>query len=216
MSKTALVVGSGKKFGSEISKALTDSGYTVYCITSNVNSESSRSLLVDWQTCTIATIEGIVKKLPNLDIVVFNQNFPVLTDSYLTLGTLNPMDVWAMSQRWTQAHYVNCILPLHLLNSLSKRSKLSSESKIAWMLSRSMFQTESGCDYIGQKYQNYISMTKLAKSNPETYLGFCPGGITTDSSEYKATEFVKFLINSNQSQTGKFFVLKNQTVEEHE
>ena len=156
MHKTALVIGTGKQFGAGICSSLESKGYTVYGITSNKTADQSRNLILDWETCTITTPEAFIKNLPILDVVVFNQNFPVLTPSYTKLGSLEQIDVLRQSGKWTQAHFVNCVLPLVLLNRLHSRNKLSN-TKVAWILSLAMFKNNTTVDYIGQKYQNYRS-----------------------------------------------------------
>jgi hypothetical protein len=212
--KNAFIVGCGSKFGADLLDSLQTQGFTVYGISgSEINNPNI--LTVDWQTCGIADIEKFLRGLPVLDLIIFNQNSPALTDDCINLtSNISIMEVWRRSEQWKQSHYINCVLPLHCLHTLN--NKLTNNSIILWVLSFSMFTIDAPTDYIGQKYQNYITMKQFAKINSQIYLGICPGTLVDDNREKKSMTVVNFLINNiTHDDSGKFYYIDQLKIIEH-
>jgi NAD(P)-dependent dehydrogenase (short-subunit alcohol dehydrogenase family) len=206
--KTALIVGSGGGFGSQLRAALETKNYTVYGISGSAK-ETSNTLAINWQTCGIADFEKFLRQLPNLKVVIFNQNSVALKESFLTLGS-DTLDVWRQSQAWTQSHYVNCVLPMHMLHTLASSKSVTNSTIISWVLSGVIKDTypTAPIDYVGQKFQNYTSLRALALKNVQTFIGICPGQLTTNNAAQKASKVINILTEQvGQSDSGHFFEL---------
>jgi hypothetical protein len=200
----ALVIGCGRKFAQSITDNLSSLDYSIYGISSK-NFDNSNYLQVDWETCSIFHFEKFIKSLPKLDIILFNQNFPTLDVSSTCLGNQTLDIPFKQSKKWMQAHYVNCILPYHILHSLSTNDKLLEQTTICWMLSGSALRLRTSVDYSGQKYQNYIMMKQMAANNSQTCVGFCPSHLDGDSIDTQASALVKLLTNIQETQSSKIF-----------
>ena len=205
----ALIVGCGSKFGQTLSIILENRGFTVYGISSNTKSDTV--LNVDWQKCFIPDFEKFLRNLPNLELVIFNQNSPSLTEQYWKLNSAHILDVWKQSKKWHQSYYVNCILPTHIIQSLADTDKINEGAKIVWMLSKKMLSNyKTNLDYLGQKYQNYKIMQQFAKTNPHTFVGICPGALNSDIYHSTATSMIDLLMQPDLSQhSGQFFAFDN-------
>jgi len=215
--KNALIIGCGSLYGKDLSESLQNKSYNIYGISSTATPDLN-VLTVDWNTCTIPDFEKFLRKLPCLDLIVFNQNSPALTDDYNKLSSVDIFEVWKRAKKWSQSHYVNCILPTHLLHTLVSTNKVSNHTCIAWMLSSSMFGKNqiSPVDYVGQKYQNYIMMKTLAVNNPQIFIGINPGKIDVTNSVKKAKDLTDFLFNNKKEYSGKLFYQTDYGIVEYE
>ena len=215
--KNALIIGCGSLYGKDLSESLQNKSYNIYGISSTAMPDLN-VLTVDWNTCNIPDFEKFLRKLPCIDLIVFNQNSPALTDDYNKLSSVDIFEVWKRAKKWSQSHYVNCILPTHLLHTLVSTNKVSNQTCIVWMLSNSMFgKTQmSPVDYVGQKYQNYIMMKTLALNNPQIFIGINPGKIDVTNSVKKAKDLADFLFNNNKEYSGKLFSQTDNGIVEHE
>jgi len=203
MKKNALIFGCGSKFGSALRLELENLGVSVYGVSGSI--ETNQVLKVNWDTCFINDFEKFLRSLPSLDLVIFNQNSTTLTDDYWQLNSVDILNIWKQSKRWLQSYYVNCILPVHVLHTLTSTNILAPDSQIVWMLSRSMFNKHPGpVDYYGQKYQNYIDMQQFAKNNPQTFIGVCPGKLNSNVYQSKSHQLVNLLTQHNCN-SGQFF-----------
>jgi hypothetical protein len=211
--RNALVIGCGKKFAQSITDDLASLDYSIYGISSK-NFDNNNYLHVDWETCSIFYLEKFIKSLPKLEIIIFNQNYPALGDSTDHLGSESVEFYLKQSKKWMQAHYVNCILPYQMLQSLTVNDKLFDDTTVCWMLSRSALSLKlsTSLDYSGQKYQNYITMKQLAMHNSQTFLGFCPTHLDDDDSQIlnQARSLVNLLTNTQASMSGKVFKLTQE------
>jgi NAD(P)-dependent dehydrogenase (short-subunit alcohol dehydrogenase family) len=211
--KNILIVGGGSKFGNELTNIFKQKNYKIHIITGSAIGDTDTNVLkVDWETCNIQHFEKFLKNLPNLDLVIFNQNAPSLTKDCLIFDSTRTIEVWKRTKIWTQSHYVNCILPVHLLNSLS--NKLQSESSVVWMLSTAMFSLIGPPDYIGYKFQNYVLMKNFAQYNPQKYIGVCPGHLINENYKAKSQILSNFLENLTKIDSGKFFKFDELTIVE--
>ena len=211
--KNALVVGGGSKFGLAVSDQLRNRKINTYSITS-CGVVDSTTLAVDWTTCNIANFEKFLKRLPEIDLVIFNQNSPALTNNSLKFNSEHIFETWKKSKQWSQSHFVNCILPLYILQTLASTQCLSQTGCVAWILSTSMFSTDTPVDYAGQKYQNYLMLQKLAQNNSQQFVGIFPEQLTAQNYNYKSNTLVDFLQVGKKS-TGKCYVINNNSIEEH-
>ena len=201
----ALVIGCGSKFGHAVVTGLENQGVAVYGISGTA--ESNRVLKVDWTTCVIASFEKFLRQLPELDFVIFNQNSNSLTDTYWKLDSVPTLEVWRQSKQWHQSYYVNCVMPTHVLHTLVNANKITDQSIVTWMLSRGMLEPQTrNINYYGQKYQNYCNMQQFARNNPQTFIGVCPGILTSDQYQPKSTELIKLLTQS-RLESGKLYKL---------
>ena len=216
MTINALVIGCGSFYGKEISQQLQNNSYNVYGI-SGSDTHNPNVLTIDWNNCAIQDFEKFLRKLPQVDLIVFNQNSPALVDEYTKLNSVDIIEIWKRAKRWNQSHYVNCVLPTHILHTLALTNKLADTACITWILSSSMFGKipNTPIDYIGQKYQNYTVMKKMALNNPQIFIGVCPGKIDDENRTNKANILTNFLINANNTCSGKFFVQKENTIIEY-
>jgi hypothetical protein len=213
--KNSLIVGAGGNFGSSLVSNMHDRGINTYTITSGTSTDN-KTLTVDWTTCNITDFERFLKTLPVLDYIIFNQNSPALTDSCLKFKSDHIFEIWKRSKQWTQSHFVNCILPLYILQTLASKDHISNQGCITWMLSSAMFFTDTSApiDYAGQKYQNYLMLQKLAQNNPQEFVGVCPGLLTEQNCDFKSQLLIDFLQTENKS-SGKFYVIKENLIEQH-
>jgi hypothetical protein len=204
--KNVLIIGCGSLYGKDLAQSLQNKGHTIYGI-SGTSTSDLNILTVDWNTCAISDFEKFLRNLPCIDLIVFNQNSPALTDNYNKLSSVDIFEVWKRAKKWSQSHYVNCILPTHLLHTLVLTNKVNDNTCIAWMLSNSMFGKDqlSPVDYVGQKYQNYVMMKTLALNNPQIFIGINPGKIDSTNSVEKAKNLANFLSNNNKEYSGKLF-----------
>jgi hypothetical protein len=202
--KNALVIGSGSKFGLSITDELKKLNFNVYGISGTAQNQNT--LTVDWKSCFINDFEKFLRKMPVLDIVIFNQNASALPSQFHDLGSINTIEVWKHSKQFLQSYYVNCVLPGHVLHTLSQTEKLNQDSKIIWLLSKSIFNPEHApSDYVGQKYQNYVTLQKLAHRNSQTFMGVCPGKLNENLYTTKSQYLCNFLLQENINQySGKF------------
>jgi hypothetical protein len=216
-SLNALIIGCGSLYGKELSQQLENNGYTVYGV-SGSNTDNPNILNVNWDSCAIQDFEQFLRRLPQLQLIVFNQNSPALINEYTKLNSVDIIEIWKRAKRWNQSHYVNCILPTHILHTLSLTDKLTNSSCITWILSSSMFGNThtTPVDYVGQKYQNYIVMKNMSLNNPQIFIGVCPGKIDDENRVNKASSLTNFLINANNTYSGKFFVQRDNTLTEYQ
>lgn len=213
--KNCLIVGGGGNFGSALVNKMHIRSVNTYTITSG-QSVDNNTLTVDWTTCNITNFEKFLKTLPVIDFVIFNQNSPALTDNCLKFKSEHILEIWKRSKQWSQSHFVNCILPLYILQTLAANDCISDQGCVAWMLSRSMFfaDTSVPVDYAGQKYQNYLMLQKLAENNPQEFVGICPGHLTEQNCDFKLELLIDFLQVTKKS-TGKFYVINDNTIEQY-
>ena len=202
--KNALLLGCGSKFGSELAEQLKNH-YAIYSISGSIES-NRQNLNVDWKTCKNQTVEKFLRGLPNIDLIIFNQNYTALNDSCFEFGKEHVFNVWKRSVEWNQAHYVNCILPMYILHTVYDNKHLPPHAVICWMLSSSIFETTENApvDYKGQKYQNYLSMKRYAENNPHTSIGICIGGFGQRSDSEKSKVLVDFLQRPDLT-SGQFY-----------
>jgi hypothetical protein len=202
----ALVIGCGSKFGQVVTNELENHGVKVYGISGTV--ESDQVLKVDWTTCGITSFEKFLRQLPTLDFVIFNQNSNSLINTYWKLDSVPTLEVWRQSKQWHQSYYVNCVMPTHVLHTLVNAGKIKDQSIVTWMLSRGMLDPQkiNNINYYGQKYQNYCNMQHFARNNPQTFIGVCPGSLTSDVYQPKSIELIELLTQSDL-ESGKLYKL---------
>lgn len=206
MSKNVLIIGCGSKLGANMSKCLIDRGYNIYGITgSTITNENIIHQKIDWDTVNITECEKFLRSLPEIHLIIFNQNSSALTEDCFKYSNTNVFEVWKRSKKWQQSHYVNCILPVHFLHSLAESKKLSDESIIIWMLSSAILDGNGPVDYIGQKFQNLQTLKRFAEYNKQIYLGMDPG--TLD-----AEELIKFIESITVKNNGKFYSINKTSV----
>jgi hypothetical protein len=208
MSKNALIVGCGSKLGLTLAKTLLDREYQIYGITgSDVTDTRIHHQRVDWATIGITECEKFLRALPKIDLVIFNQNSPALTEEYFKYNNIDIFEVWSRSKKWQQSHYVNCVLPAHFLHTLSDAKKINDQSTIIWMLSNVVFDHTGPVDYLGQKSQNLYTMQRFAEHNQQIHLGIDPATLEADI-------LVRFMLAATQENSGKFYSISKTSITE--
>lgn len=171
-----LYIGTGKRFAQELIADRRARGNRVFCISSQ---EAEDTFLVDWLTVTAADVHKIIRKLPALDVVLFNQNASSLSAASFEPNQYPTLDLWRQVDHWEQSYFVSCQLPFAIIHGLG--SKLNEQSRIAWTLSSMITDhthDEQYADYIAYKYQNYMIMKNFAHNHPGCFFGIDPGQIT--------------------------------------
>jgi hypothetical protein len=171
-----LYVGTGKRFAKELIADRRARGHRVYCISGQAGEDTFQ---VDWHTITAADIHKITRKLPELDVVLFNQNASSLSKSCFESDQYPTLDLWRQIDHWEQSYFVSCQMPFAIIHGLG--SKLTEHSRIAWTLSSMITDhthDEQYADYIAYKYQNYMLMKNFAHNHPGSFFGIDPGQIT--------------------------------------
>lgn len=208
MCKNALIIGGGSKLGADIVDKLKLHGYKIYTITgSNIADLTIEYQKVDWSTLIITECEKFLRRLPNIDLVIFNQNASALTEDCFKYNSVNIFEIWSRAKKWQQSHYVNCILPIHVLHTLAESNKIYDSSVIVWMLSNAIIDYDGPTDYIGQKFQNLQTLKRFAKYNKQIHLGIDPA--TLD-----ANILIKFILSANLEHNGKFYSINKTSVTE--
>lgn len=203
-----LIFGNGSKFGLTLTTCAIQKGHKVYGITGKSNN-SPNSLTVDWNSCTMADVDSYLRQLPELDAIILNQNSMGLNVDYATLGlTENFSNEF---KQWGQSFFVNCILPMQALHILSSSKKIKHDSRVVYMLSRSIMTHNHPMppmDYKGQKFQNYVTMQSLARNNSQIFLGMCPGWLNPKNYEHRANRILDFVTRATKEHSGNFYYLQ--------
>ena len=203
-----LYIGTGKRFARDLVADRRARGHRVFCISSH---EGLDTFCINWSTVTAADLHKIIRKLPNLDTVLFNQNASSLSAASFEADRYATLDLWRQADHWQQSYFVSCQLPFVMIHSLG--SKINQHSRIAWTLS-SMITDHSHdqqyADYIAYKYQNYMIMKNFAHDHSGCFFGIDPGqiteGIATDTDfATKIEQYNQLLDQSNLN--GKVWML---------
>lgn len=194
----ALLVGCGSKFGLKLLQALLDNNCTVYSITGSAIEPHERlhQLTVDWNTYNQATVESFLKTLPELDLVFFNQNATALSDK--SYDSQSKLELLKLEKHWAQSYFSSCILPFHIVHS----AKLKAESKVVWMLSSYIYNHEQikYADYLGNKFQNYITMKNFSQTNRACFMGINPDNLNNG---FELKDVITLLEQHNPALNGK-------------
>jgi hypothetical protein len=196
----ALLLGCGTGFGQAVADAL--DGYTIH----SIGSQPGADLQINWSTVTVAQLEKYLQQLPELDLILFNQNGSALNyDNFETDSST--VDLWKLEKHWSQAYFNSCVLPFHIIKTLSRQ--ITSKTKVCWVLSSFIYDHPRDkrighADYIGNKYQNYVIMRTFSLTNLACFFGMNPD--TLVDIEYKTTayKFVDFL-NSTTDLNGRVY-----------
>lgn len=194
--KKCLILGGGSKFGSYITKEFIKSGYHVILVTSNPDSwmdvENITTIPVNWNQMSVTNIKEIIRNIPNLDVIFFNQNSSALSADNFKIGNIQSIS------SWQQSYFVACQLPFYLIHSLKHKI---SHAKIGWMLSNLIkhpVDSQVGyADYIGNKFTNACILKAFSLTSPGCFFGIHPDGIIDDQDSItKASSIVNFINHS--------------------
>lgn len=197
--KQCLILGGGSKFGSYLTQKFIDYEYHVRLVTSNSDSWSNinnvTTIPVNWKEISIANIKDIIRNIPELDVVFFNQNSSALDLSNFKIGNLQNV------LSWQQNYFVACQLPFYLIHSLKHKI---SHAKIGWMLSNlishPICDQVGYADYIGNKFTNACIMKSFSLHSNGCFFGMHPDGINDSyDSVAKADSIVHFIDRSTIS-----------------
>ena len=177
--KRCVITGGGSKFGQQLTENLIQAGYFVDLITSNgsdwVGNSSVNVIPIDWKTVNLQDLKKLIPKHP-IDLMFFNHNSSALSGSKFLRRTVQNV------KDWQQSYFVSCQLPFYMIHSSA--NKISSNTKIAWMLSESIKDlpdSEIGnADYIGNKFTNACIMRSFSLNFPACFFGINPGAIGQD------------------------------------
>lgn len=195
MNKTCLIFGGGSKFGAELVENLRNNDCRVYVVSSSENN-SDDDFKIDWTTCDFMDVERLLKKIPKLDAVFFNQNFREIPET-MDFNIPRPM-MWKLGKNWMQAHFVNSIMPCQVLNTLIADKKFTNNSLAIWMLSGAVYKniSKSLIGYQSQKILNKEIVKSADVLNPGKYIGFDPGKISTENSQKKSKLLADFILKN--------------------
>jgi hypothetical protein len=189
-----LYIGTSKGFVSQAIKMRREQGHTVFCISSQP-SDDPYTFTVDWKTVNAADIYKITKALPNLDLILFNQNSSSLNqNSFESTMSDQTLMIWKQMDHWRQSYFVSCQLPFSLIHHL--QSKISTDTRVIWMLSSMIVRHQSSteyADYIGNKYQNFLIMKNMAQNHTGCFFGIDPGDISGSDFGTKIAQFQELI-----------------------
>lgn len=195
MNKNCLIFGAGSKFGADLSNNLAKQNNNVYRVTSTPKGQSGE-IEIDWQTCDFVFVEKILRGLPVIDLVVFNQNF-CQTPEIIDLSINKPKS-WKQGQAWVQSHFVNCVLPCQVLTSLIIDGKFTNASIALWMLSGIIYNDQDTklLGYLNQKRLNKDIIKSASQNNSiGKFIGLDPGSLTAQNRDEKSKVLATFLTN---------------------
>lgn len=187
-----LLIGCGSKWGRKLLDNLA-SQHTVYSISgqdiSNVN-----NLTIDWSSLNPTKVEKFLKKLPNIDFVFFNQNGSALSGQ--NFDHMKTVDLWKLEKNWGQQYYNSVIFPFHVIQSIN----LNKDSIVAWMLSTYVYRHNNinHADYVGNKYQNFVTMKNFSKTGKSCFCGINPMDI--DNPDVAVDTFISNLLGYNRQE----------------
>jgi len=180
--KTALLIGCGSKFGLTLLHQLLDLGWQVYSVSGSDVAYPGHlhHLTINWHTVTVADLEPFLRTVPDVDLVLFNQNASALAGANFSTDSYTTVELWRQEKTWAQSYFVSCILPFHVVHALGPRC--SEKTKIAWMLSSYIYKhlDISNADYVGNKYQNYLIMQNFSTNHPACSFGINPDNLATN------------------------------------
>jgi hypothetical protein len=193
--KNCLITGGGSKFGKQLTEQLVQAGYHVYLITGSqqITDPNITVISVNWHELKLQDIRGIISNLPNLDLIFFNHNASALNQTKFNQNQIQNF------KDWQQSYFVASQFPFYLIHSL--KNKISSTTKIGWMLSELIsnpVSTQVGfADYIGNKFTNGCIMKSFAQSFPAIFFGINPESVGNDKDVSKAIKIVKLIEDTN-------------------
>jgi len=171
----ALFVGAGKNLGQVLRDRLQNQGWEIWHITSG-DSGNERDLVVDWQRVKESDLQRWLHRVPDLDLVFFNQNSSSLDAGCFSADRYTVLQCWKQIGHWRQSHYVSCQLPFQIIHALGAR--LHQQSRVCWMLSCMVARHRHNpgyADYIANKFQNWLMIQNFARHHPACFLGIEPG-----------------------------------------
>lgn len=199
MNKNFLIFGGGSKFGLHLTNRLETAGCRVYVVSSSLP-ESQHRFHMDWLTCDFMSVEKILKQISQVDVVIFNQNYHHVPE-IINLSMAKPLQ-WQQGRHWTQAHFVNNVLPCQVLNSLCVDGKFTDRSLAVWMLSGVVIEDHKNMlGYRAQKMLNAQIIKSVRENSAGNFIGFDPGTITTVNQIQKAQALVDFLLFKSPSES---------------
>lgn len=202
--KNCLITGGGSKFGYKLTDALISAGYHVYLITGTPNSYLNNSSVtvipVNWKTLNLKDLRDVTVNLSKLDLIFFNHNSSALNQTKFSQNQIQSF------KDWQQSYFVASQFPFYLIHSL--KNKISSTTKIGWMLSgliSNPVSTQVGfADYIGNKFTNACIMKSFAQSFPAIFFGINPESVGNKADVSKAIQIVE-LIEHTSNLNGKIY-----------
>jgi hypothetical protein len=212
MDKNVLIVGGGSKVGLETTRNFLQREYTVNLISSKLLEPDNNlnQLQVDWNTLKISDLELFLKKLPMQQILLFNQNASALSDKCYNIKSFDKLDLWRQEKHWSQAYFVSCILPFHIIHSLGKNC--NEATKIGWMLSSLILKHDSKqiqfSDYIGNKFVNYLLIKNFSTHHESCFFVINPDSLNDTGTPENISKFLDFVIGADTKKlNGKIFKL---------
>jgi hypothetical protein len=205
----ALLVGGGSKWGAEYTKLLVSKGYHCHLITSS-NPEIPNTTVhsVDWFNLSTYTVEQIVKKLPRLDLIFFNQNhFGGPNDPDFNIET--PFNSEALD-RWSRSHWIDNQLPVYIIKQLKNR--IHSTTKIGWMLTGFIGDSNDNTNwkyagYGSKKFTNLAIARGFSGRHPGIFFALEPGKIDPEQRAEVAVAVDQVVGNLTEKDSGYAFHL---------
>lgn len=204
MNKQALIIGGGSKFGSDVVNLLLELGWTVNLISgSPINQTKNLNIIqINWKTLAIPDLEKFLKKLPQQDLVFFNQNSAALNKKSYNYDSYKTLDLWKQTKDWSQSYFVSCILPFYIIHSLG--NNCNKNTKVGWVLSALITKHEESelhyADYIGNKTQNFILMKNFSRNHKACFFGFNPDVLSNTNNNKNLYSLIKFLESAEHTE----------------
>jgi hypothetical protein len=203
--KHAIVFGCGGENGLPIIDSLVRNNFMVLNVGSkDLQIKNVENINIDWNDLDIPTIHKNFSKLSHdIDFIFFNQNSSTLTASDFDVTANDTVSVWQQVKNWSKAQWLSCQLPFLVIHTIKDR--LTSDSKIGWMLSAYTDHGVKGVcdypDYSSFKFTNYLIMKSFGiNSNLKTF-GIIPDFAQQDSKQDLGKLVEKIVKEDIESQT---------------
>jgi hypothetical protein len=215
MIKQALIVGGGSKFGLDLSTSLLSTGWQVNIITgSTVEAHKNlNQLFVNWEALNVADMQKYLQMLPTQDFIFFNQNSSALSKKCFDSNGFGTLSLWKQEKRWNQSYFISCILPFHIVHTLG--DKCSQQTKVGWMLSSLVTNHHESqihfSDYVGNKFQNYLTMKNFSKNHNACFFGINPDSLEKTNTVKSLSNLLTFISNNTRDKlNGRVFKFTTQ------
>lgn len=203
MSKTALLVGCGSKWGAVFTKTLSDCGYQIDLITgSDFSYPNVNTIKIDWFSINTAGIKELLSNSKKYDLIFFNQNSGGAPNDHY-LKPYNDLDL----DQWNFHNWINCQLPYVIIKHLTP--SITPSTKIGWMMTGLIAGHDVDkfqyAGYACVKSSNLHIMRGFSQCHPGTFFAINPLWFPVDEYQKDAGQ-IRLLIESlNETDSGKSF-----------
>lgn len=203
MTKKALLVGCGSKWGAQFTKNLSDNGYQIDLITgSNFDYPCVNTIKINWFNLNVDKIKELLSNSKKYDLIFFNQNSGGAPNDHY-LKPYNDLDI----DQWNFHNWINCQLPYVIIKHLTP--SIDSSTKIGWMMTGLIIGHEVDkfqyAGYACVKSSNLHIMRGFSQFHPGTFFAINPMWFPIDDYEKDAIQIIKVINNIDASMSGNTF-----------